>query len=44
MVGRWGHRSALRLDGRYELAGLKTLLARLADPCKWTALAGAPRN
>jgi hypothetical protein len=32
------------LEGRYALAGLKTLLARLAVPCKWPAAAGAPRN
>ena len=37
-------RQGAALDGRYDLAGLKTLLARLAVPCKWPAVAGAPRN
>jgi hypothetical protein len=32
------------LEGRYTLAGLKILRARLAIPCKWPAAAGAPRN
>lgn len=27
-----------RLDGRYDLSGIKALAARLAGPCKW------PRN
>ena len=38
------HRQGATLEGRYALAGLKTLLARLAVPCKWPATAGAPRN
>ena len=37
-------RQGAALDGRYDLAGLKTLLARLAVPCKWPAAVGAPRN
>jgi hypothetical protein len=37
-------RQGATLEGRYALAGLKTLLARLAVPCKWPASAGAPRN
>ena len=37
-------RQGATLEGRYALAGLKTLLARLAVPCKWPAAAGAPRN
>ena len=37
-------RQGAALEGRYALAGLKTLLARLAVPCKWPAAAGAPRN
>ena len=37
-------RQGATLEGRYALAGLKTLLARLAGPCKWPAVAGAPRN
>ena len=32
------------LNGRYNLASLKTLLARLAVPCKWPAVAGPPRD
>ena len=32
------------LDGRYDLAGLKIVRDRLAGPCKWPAVAGAPRN
>jgi len=35
------HRQGATLEGRYALAGLKTLLARLAGPCKWPASAGA---
>ena len=37
-------RQGATLEGRYALAGLKTLLARLAGPCKWPAVTGAPRN
>lgn len=32
------------LEGRYALAGLKTVLDRLAVPCRWPAAAGAPRK
>jgi hypothetical protein len=38
------NRQGATLEGRYALAGLKTLLTRLAVPCKWPAAAGAPRN
>jgi len=38
------NRQGATLEGRYALAGLKTLLARLAVPCKWPAAAVAPRN
>ena len=38
------NRQGATLEGRYALAGLKTLLVRLAVPCKWPAAAGAPRN
>jgi hypothetical protein len=38
------NRQGATLEGRYALAGLKTLLARLAGPCKWPAAAGTPRN
>ena len=38
------NRQGATLEERYALAGLKTLLARLAVPCKWPAAAGAPRN
>jgi len=41
---RVANRQGATLEGRYALAGLKTLLARLAAPCKWPAAAGAPRN
>jgi hypothetical protein len=37
-------RQGATLEGRYALASLKTLLERLAVPCKWPAAAGAPRN
>jgi hypothetical protein len=37
------NRQGAMLEGRYALAGLKTLLARLAVPCKWPTV-GAPRN
>ena len=32
------------LDGRYDLAGLKIVRVRLAGPCKWPTVAGAPRD
>jgi hypothetical protein len=32
------------LEGRYALAGLKTVRDRLTVPCKWPTAAGAPRN
>ncbi|MGZ5898973.1 MAG: hypothetical protein ACXWLB_01575 [Reyranella sp.] len=41
---RVANRQGATLEGRYALAGLKTLLARLAVPCKWPAAVGAPRN
>ena len=41
---RAASRQGATLEGRYALAGLKTLLARLAGPCKWPAAAGAPPN
>jgi hypothetical protein len=41
---RVANRQGATLEGRYALAGLKPLLARLAAPCKWPAAAGAPRN
>jgi hypothetical protein len=37
-------RQGAALDGRYDLAGLKIVRDRLAGPCKWPAVAGAPRN
>ena len=37
-------RQGAALDGRYDLAGLKIVRVRLAGPCKWPAVAGAPRN
>ena len=37
-------RQGAALDGRYDLAGLKIARVRLAGPCKWPAVAGAPRN
>jgi hypothetical protein len=37
-------RQGAALDGRYELAGLKIVRDRLAGPCKWPAVAGAPHN
>ena len=37
-------RQGAALEGRYALAGLKIVLDRLAGPCKWPAVAGAPRN
>jgi len=36
-------RPDVALEGRYALPALKTVLARLAGPCKWPA-AGAPRD
>jgi hypothetical protein len=36
-------RRGVALEGRYDLAGLKAVLERLATPCKWPAGA-APRN
>ena len=36
------NRQGAALEGRYDLGGLKSLLNRLAVPCKWPA--GAPRN
>jgi len=32
------------LESRYALAALKSLVERLAVPCKWPAAAGAPRR
>ena len=37
-------RQGAALDGRYDLAGLKIVRVRLAGPCEWPAIAGAPRN
>jgi hypothetical protein len=37
-------RQGAALDGRYELAGLKIVWFRLAGPCRWPAVTGAPRN
>jgi hypothetical protein len=37
-------RQGAALDGRYDLAGLKSVRNRLVGPCKWPAAAGAPRN
>ena len=37
-------RQGAALDGRYALAGLKIVRDRLAGPCKWPAVAGAPRK
>src|SRR4029077_14076409 len=37
-------RQGAALDGRYDLAGLKIVRDRLADPCKWPAVADVPRN
>lgn len=41
---RVANRQGSALEGRYALAALKVLLARLAVPCKWPAAAVAPRN
>jgi hypothetical protein len=38
------NRQGATLEGRYALAGLKILLARLAIPCKWPAAGGTPSN
>ena len=37
-------RKGATLEGRYALAGLKTLLVRLAVPCKWPVASSASRN
>ena len=37
-------RQGAALDGRYDLAGLKIVRDRLAGPCKWPPVAGAPRH
>jgi hypothetical protein len=37
-------RQGAALDGRYDLADLKIVRVRLAGPCKWPAVAGAPLN
>jgi hypothetical protein len=37
-------RQGAALDGRYDLAGLKIVRVRLAGPCQWPAVAGAPRK
>jgi hypothetical protein len=37
-------RDGATLEGRYALAGLKTLRDRLAVPCKWPVTADAPRK
>ena len=37
-------RQGAALDGRYDLAGLKIVRDQLAGPCKWPAVASAPRN
>ena len=37
-------RQGAALEGRYALAGLKTVLDRLAVSCRWPTAAGAPRN
>ena len=37
-------RQGVALEGRYALAALKIVRDRLAGPCKWPAVAGAPRN
>jgi hypothetical protein len=36
-------RQGAALEGRYALAGLKTVLDRLAVSCRWPTAAGAPR-
>jgi hypothetical protein len=40
---RVASRDAPTLEGRYALASLKTVLNRLATPCRWPAMA-SPRN
>jgi hypothetical protein len=37
-------RQGTALEGRYALTGLKSVLERLAGPCKWPTAAGAVRN
>jgi hypothetical protein len=37
-------RQGAALEGRYALAALKIVRDRLALPCKWPTVAGAPRN
>jgi hypothetical protein len=37
-------RQGATVEGRYALAGLRSVLDRLAGPCKWPAVAGVPRN
>jgi hypothetical protein len=37
-------RQGVALDARYDLAGLKSVRDRLAGPCKWPAVGGAPHN
>lgn len=41
---RVADRQGAVLEGRYALAGLKTMLKRMAGPCKWPAAATAPHN
>jgi len=41
---RQGNNKSWTFGRRYDLAGLKIVRDRLADPCKWPAAAGAPRN
>jgi hypothetical protein len=37
-------RDDMMLEGRYSLAGLKTIRERMAVPCKWPPRAGSPRK
>jgi hypothetical protein len=37
-------RQGAALNGQYDLAGLKIVRHRLAGPCKWPAIAGAPHH
>jgi hypothetical protein len=41
---RLAARQGAAVEGRYALAGLKTVRDRLTVPCKWPTAAGAPRN
>jgi hypothetical protein len=41
---RVANRQDAEVEGRYALAALKTVLNRLAVPCKWPTAVGAPRN